>query len=192
MQRVKCIKDFQVEKCDDNGFTIENQYEFIEKDSVWEVEEDSSNRVIGGEVRLIRVENEELVWLEISQDLFKENFVLLENKKITRNRRKESDFMFRALNYNKELVYFTLQEARVLEDLPVNAEIMECTGISDVDGDLIYEDMIVHQKSVLMESPDINFIGYVKMVDGQWCIDDGKEAIPLFNECCETKIIEEI
>lgn len=74
---------------------------------------------------------------------------------------------------------------------PEDVKFIRNTYINDVDGDPIYEDMRVHQKSVLVGSPDIDFTGYVKMLDGTWCIDNGKEAISLFNECCETTIIEE-
>ena len=31
----KCIKEFEVEKCDDNGFSIENEYFTVEENSIW-------------------------------------------------------------------------------------------------------------------------------------------------------------
>lgn len=36
----KCIKGFSVEKCDDDGFTIENEYVEIKEGSIWEIPED--------------------------------------------------------------------------------------------------------------------------------------------------------
>lgn len=66
------------------------------------------------------------------------------------------------------------------------------TEINDVDGDRIYEGMIVHQKSVLVGSPNIDFTGEVKFYDGVWFIDNfiKQEAVPLFNETCEVKVFE--
>lgn len=67
----KCIKGFSLEKCDDDGFTIENKYVDIEKGSNWFIPDNADYRFIGGEVRL---ENEEGVWIEITTDTLKEHF----------------------------------------------------------------------------------------------------------------------
>ncbi|EDS77088.1 conserved hypothetical protein [Clostridium botulinum C str. Eklund] len=60
-----------------------------------------------------------------------------------------------------------------------------------MNGDSIFEEMTVHQKSVVTGSPDIDIIGEVKFYDGSWWIDNGTAAVQLFNENCENKIIEE-
>jgi hypothetical protein len=71
----KCIKGFSIERCDDDGFTIENEYEVIEEGTIWYVPEDEDYRFIGGEVRL---ESSELGWIEITFEHLKEYFELLE------------------------------------------------------------------------------------------------------------------
>lgn len=77
-----------------------------------------------------------------------------------------------------------------LEVIP--STVGQFTGINDVDGDPIYEGMTVHQKSVLIGSPDIDFTGDVVLLEGQWLINNftKQEAIPLFDEACEVKILE--
>lgn len=67
----ECIKGFLVEVCDDNGFTIENEYFEVEKGTIWNIPEDEDYRLIGGEVRL---ENPFDGWLEISKEHFKKYF----------------------------------------------------------------------------------------------------------------------
>lgn len=68
--KAKCIKTFLVEKCDDDGFLIENSDAFIEKDSIWDIE-DSNFRVIGADIRLT---SNQFGWLEISKEMFEEYF----------------------------------------------------------------------------------------------------------------------
>lgn len=48
----KCIKGFALEKCDDNGFTIEGEYTVIEEGSIWNIPENEDYRLIDGEIRL--------------------------------------------------------------------------------------------------------------------------------------------
>lgn len=72
MKRVKCIKDFLLDKCDD-GFTIGNDYIYVEEGTIWDIEEDTS-RVIGGQIRLT---NDDLGWLEISNETFEEYFQII-------------------------------------------------------------------------------------------------------------------
>lgn len=69
----ECIKGFSIEKCDDNGFTLDNQYEEIERASLWFTpEEDENYRFIGGEVRLESADSNQ--WIEISKEHLDEYF----------------------------------------------------------------------------------------------------------------------
>ena len=61
----KCIKGFSLEKRDDNGFTTEGEYLEVEKDSVWHIPVDEDYRFLGGEIRL---ENDELAWIELPKE----------------------------------------------------------------------------------------------------------------------------
>ena len=71
----KCIKGFLIELCDDNGFIIENEYMNINKDTIWYIPKDEDYRLIDGEVRL---ENEEMDWIEVTKEAFKNNFELIQ------------------------------------------------------------------------------------------------------------------
>lgn len=71
--RYKCIKGFSVEKFDDNGFSIENEYEDIEVGSIWEIG-DAANMMIGG-LDHIHLENiNDGSWLEIPKEMMDEYF----------------------------------------------------------------------------------------------------------------------
>lgn len=70
----KCIKGFSLEKCDGDGFTIENDYTTIEEGSIWHLPEDENYRLIGGEIRL---ENDEYGWIEISKETLEEHFKIV-------------------------------------------------------------------------------------------------------------------
>lgn len=71
--RYKCIKDFSVDKYDDDGFLIENEYENIEIGSVWETG-DADNMMIGG-LDHIHLENiNDDSWLEIPKEMIDEYF----------------------------------------------------------------------------------------------------------------------
>ena len=61
----KCIKGFSLEKCDDDGFTIEGEYETVEEGSIWNIPKDEGYRFIGGEIRL---ESDNLSWIEIAKE----------------------------------------------------------------------------------------------------------------------------
>jgi len=63
-----------IEKCDDDGFTIENYYFDLEVGTVLRTPEDEEYRLIGGEVRL---ESDSLGWIEISKEDFKKYFELI-------------------------------------------------------------------------------------------------------------------
>lgn len=69
--RYQCIKDFSVNKYDDNGFLVENEYENIEIGSVWETG-DADNMMIGG-LDHIHLENDDS-WLEIPKEMIDEYF----------------------------------------------------------------------------------------------------------------------
>lgn len=71
--RYKCIKDFSVDKYDDDGFLIENEYVNIEIGSVWEAG-DAYNMMIGG-LDHIHLENiNDYSWLEIPKEMIDEYF----------------------------------------------------------------------------------------------------------------------
>lgn len=71
--RYKCIKGFSVDKYDDNGFLIENEYENIEIGSAWETG-DADNMMIGG-LDHIHLENiNDGLWLEIPKEMIDEYF----------------------------------------------------------------------------------------------------------------------
>lgn len=69
--RYQCIKGFSVNKYDDNGFLVENEYENIEIGSVWETG-DADNMMIGG-LDHIHLENDDS-WLEILKEMIDEYF----------------------------------------------------------------------------------------------------------------------
>lgn len=61
----KCVEGFLIERCDDDGCTIENAYEEIKSGSIWFTPEGDKNyRFVGGEIRL---ENENQ-WIEITKE----------------------------------------------------------------------------------------------------------------------------
>lgn len=67
--KYKCVHGFTVSKCDDDGFETDEDIA-VEENSIWELS-DSKSRIAGGEVRL---DNEDLDWLEISKEIFKAHF----------------------------------------------------------------------------------------------------------------------
>jgi len=70
--KYKCVKPFSVQNYDDNGFSIDNSYTNIDKDSVWE--QDTSEFRMVGAYDTIRLENEKGEWLEITKESLSENF----------------------------------------------------------------------------------------------------------------------
>jgi len=67
----KCKKGFALEKCDGDGFSLDNEQINIEEGSNWFIPEDENYRLIGGEVRL---EDGDGAWIEICEDTLKEHF----------------------------------------------------------------------------------------------------------------------
>lgn len=77
MQKVKCVKEFFVDKCDDDGRSIANEYIDVEEGDIFEVEDDDF-RFIGGEVRLLALDSDtSFEWLEIAKETFKEHFEII-------------------------------------------------------------------------------------------------------------------
>lgn len=89
----KCIKGFSLRATDDDGRSIENEYFDVPEGSAWNTPEDKDYRFIGGEIRL---ESDELGWIEIDKTTLENNFEVLkiENKHCT----KCKDYM--RCNYN--------------------------------------------------------------------------------------------
>lgn len=67
----------------------------------------------------------------------------------------------------------------------------QLTDSVDINGNQIFEGDLVNQKSVLVgDNENIDFTGYVRFSEGMWVIDNGKNAIPLWSEHRENKILE--
>ncbi len=75
MKAYKCIKEFYLEQVDDDGFPIENEYYDVPEGSIWNTPENKDYRFIGGQIRL---ESDDLGWIEISKETFKNNFKEIE------------------------------------------------------------------------------------------------------------------
>lgn len=70
----------------------------------------------------------------------------------------------------------------------VKFKILRCSEMNDMNGNPIFEGNKVHQVGTVTGC-DIDFTGEVKFYDGTWYIDNGSNAVELFNECCENYII---
>ena len=73
MRKYKCINEMMIEVVDGDGAIIDNEYNFIEKGSVWELD-DSDFRVYDGEVRLLNLEDDRYSWIEISYEDLEKHF----------------------------------------------------------------------------------------------------------------------
>ena len=69
-KRYVCTEGFSVQRYDEDGFTIENEYDEIEIGSVWEV---TDNSIVGGEIHLERI-GKPYYWLEITKEHFEMYF----------------------------------------------------------------------------------------------------------------------
>lgn len=78
MKICECIKDLVLEMCDDDGFTMHGEYGYTEKGSLWEVRDDDY-KLIGAEVRLESLKENDLSFLEISREIFEEHFKVHSN-----------------------------------------------------------------------------------------------------------------
>ncbi|BDR74216.1 hypothetical protein K144316041_p20550 (plasmid) [Clostridium tetani] len=70
----KCTKGFALEKCDDDGFIIENEYEIIEQGSLWAFPTEEYYILIGGKVGLEGVRNK-FRRIEIAKETLEEHFI---------------------------------------------------------------------------------------------------------------------
>ncbi|GKU80157.1 hypothetical protein [Paenibacillus sp. L3-i20] len=66
MKRYECVKGFSIDRCDGDGFTVEEGGVLIELGGIW-VDQEEDYRLVGGEVRL-EIEDESL-WIEIPSDM---------------------------------------------------------------------------------------------------------------------------
>lgn len=55
--KLKCVKPFFIQNCDDDGFLIENKYTNIKKDSIQEQDSSSFRMVVANDS--IRLDNEQ-------------------------------------------------------------------------------------------------------------------------------------
>jgi hypothetical protein len=68
----------------------------------------------------------------------------------------------------------------------------QITDSKDIDGNDIYENDLVNQKSVLIgDDENVDFTGYVEFLEGSWVINNGEDAIPLWSEHRENKILRD-
>ena len=63
------------------------------------------------------------------------------------------------------------------------------TGVNDINNAEIFEGDIVKREFIAGFSINEDFIGEVKMLEGQWVIDNGQDAIPLWSEADELYIL---
>lgn len=72
------------------------------------------------------------------------------------------------------------------------AVLMQSTGLFDSRSEPveIYKDDIVKRTSLIPGGSDM--IGVVKMLEGCWVIDDGKQAVPLWTEVDENIVLGNI
>lgn len=69
----KCNQGFYVDKYDADGFSLNKQMKIV-KDSKWEYDDKEIFRVIGGTIRLHRINVKCGQWIEIDNDLLNEYF----------------------------------------------------------------------------------------------------------------------
>ena len=72
MKKYKCIKEFEIEKCDGDG-CFNGHYATIKLDSIWELSEDK-NTITGLEYHLDRHSKKTYFWVELSKKELDEYF----------------------------------------------------------------------------------------------------------------------
>lgn len=94
------------------------------------------------------------------------------------------------INFLDDEVTVEINEDGDDKTLPLNKfKMLRYTEVDDYNGDEIYEGYTVHQVGVI-PGCDIDFTGYVKFSEGAWWIDNGKNAVKLWNnECTENYIV---
>lgn len=76
MRKYKCKNEMIIEVVDGDGAIIDNEYSFIKKGSVWELD-NSDFRVCDGEVKLLNFEDFEdgiYSWIEMSYEDLEKHF----------------------------------------------------------------------------------------------------------------------
>ena len=78
IKRYRCIKPYQVNKCDDDGFDTEESY-YINEGDIYELDTENSYRIVGGDLHLDLVEDcngNKCTggWFETFEEVLKEYF----------------------------------------------------------------------------------------------------------------------
>lgn len=69
----KCNKEFYVDKYDADGFSLNKQMKIV-KGSKWKYDDKEIFRVIGGTIRLYRINVKRGQWIEIDNNMLNEYF----------------------------------------------------------------------------------------------------------------------
>lgn len=69
----KCNKEFYIDKYDADGFSLNKQMKIV-KNSKWEYDDKETFRIIGGSIRLYRINVKCGQWIEIDNDKLNEYF----------------------------------------------------------------------------------------------------------------------
>ena len=74
VKKFRCKKQFELDEYDEDGLYKETSMS-VENDSVWELDEIDTNRIIDGEIRLTLCGQEMVwTWIEINKDTLVEYF----------------------------------------------------------------------------------------------------------------------